>query len=104
MGLTPRPKPVRLPEKLRQIRLSLGLSQAEMLKRRGLEDATFRCSISGYEFGTREPLLPTLLEYARVANVWMDVIVDDALDLPGRLSSSTKHEGMRRQPTNARRR
>lgn len=102
MGLTPRPKPVRLPEKLRQIRLSLGLSQNEMLRRLGLKDATFRSSISGYELGTREPPLPVLLEYAHVANVWLDVLADDNLDLPERLPSPAKHEGIKRKPTPAR--
>ena len=95
MGLTPRPKPTRLPEKLRQIRLSLGLSQNEMLRRLGIEEATFRSSISGYELGTREPPLPVLLEYARVANIWMDVLADDNLELPERLPSPNKHEGIR---------
>lgn len=85
MGLTPRPRPARLPEKLLQIRLALGLSQNEMLRRLGLEDSMIRSTISGYERGEREPPLPVLLEYARAANVYMDALVDDGLDLPARL-------------------
>jgi hypothetical protein len=38
--------------------------------------------ISAYEHGTREPNLLTLLRYARLAKVSMDVLVDDKLDLP----------------------
>ncbi len=96
MGLTPRAKPARLPEKLSQIRLSLGLSQNEMLRRLGLEEATFRSSISGYELGTREPPLPVLLMYARAANLYVEALIDDEVDLPERLPSTKKHEGIKR--------
>lgn len=37
--------------------------------------------ISEYESGTREPNLITLLAYARVAEIPLEYIVDDALDL-----------------------
>ena len=97
MGSSPRPKPERLPEKLLQIRLSLELSQDGMLKRLGLDESHFRSAISGYELGTREPPLPILLNYARIAGVWVDVLIDDELDLPGKLPSPTKHEGIKRK-------
>ena len=54
MGLTPRPRPARLSEKLLQIRLALGLSQNEMLRRLGLDDSMIRSTISGYERGERD--------------------------------------------------
>jgi transcriptional regulator with XRE-family HTH domain len=38
--------------------------------------------ISAYEHGTREPNLLTLLHYARLAGVSMDILVDDKLNLP----------------------
>lgn len=82
-GRVARERPERLPEKLLQIRLSLGLSQNEML--RALELEVDRSAISGYELGTREPTLITLLKYARLAGVSMDVLVDDEMDLPKRL-------------------
>lgn len=41
-----------------------------------------RAGISGYEPGEREPPLPVLLAYARLAKVPMKVLVDDELDLP----------------------
>ncbi|HST50661.1 MAG TPA: helix-turn-helix transcriptional regulator, partial [Pyrinomonadaceae bacterium] len=68
MGRAPRPKPKRLPEKLLQIRMALGLSQNGMLDRLGLSEKLFRTAISNYELGTGEPPLPILLDYARIAN------------------------------------
>jgi transcriptional regulator with XRE-family HTH domain len=81
----PRPKPERLAEKLRQIRLALGLSQPEMLKRLGLEEEMQYARISEYETGQREPSLLTLLAYSRVAGVHMEFLADDELDLPDKL-------------------
>ena len=101
MGRAARVRPERLAEKLRQIRLTLGISQSEMLSRLGTEDLIDYTKISAYERGERVPPLPILLEYARVANVWIDVLVDDVLDLPERLPSPTKSEGVRRR-TNSR--
>ena len=98
MARSPRPKPARLPEKLLQIRFALDLSQDGMLRELGLEERLSRTSISAYELGTSEPPLPVLLDYARIANVWMDVIVDDELDLPDKLPSNKKHEGVKRRP------
>ncbi|MDQ1557409.1 MAG: hypothetical protein QOD32_469 [Pyrinomonadaceae bacterium] len=97
MARVPRPKPARLPEKLLQIRLALELSQDGMLQRLGLGETLSRTTVSAYEVGTSEPPLPVLLEYARSAGVWVDVLIDDALDLPGKLPSPTKHEGIRRK-------
>ena len=98
MARSPRPKPARLPEKLLQIRFALDLSQDGMLRELGLDEKLSRTSISAYELGTSEPPLPVLLDYARIANVWMDVLVDDELDLPEKLPSAKKHEGVKRHP------
>ncbi|MDQ1589704.1 MAG: Helix-turn-helix domain [Pyrinomonadaceae bacterium] len=89
----PRPKPARLAEKLRQIRLTLGLSQQELHRRLGVEDLIAYNEISKYELGKNEPYLQILLQYARVAGVHMEDIVDDELDLPG----NVRHEGIRRK-------
>ena len=94
---SPRPKPARLAEKLRHIRLALGLSQTEMLKRIGLEERMKYARISEYEQGQREPSLMALLEYARVAGVHMEDIVDDELDLPERLPGPVKYQGLNRK-------
>ncbi|MGH9967598.1 MAG: helix-turn-helix domain-containing protein [Pyrinomonadaceae bacterium] len=87
----PRPRPARLAEKLRAIRDGLGLSQTELLRRLGLEDSMHYSRISEYEQGAREPSLMTLLAYARLAQVHMEDIVDDDLELPKRLPGTVKH-------------
>jgi transcriptional regulator with XRE-family HTH domain len=92
-----RPKPERLAEKLLQIRNTLGLSQTQMYWRLGVEQLTDYTKISTYESGKREPLLMILLQYARVANVSVESLIDDELDLPERLPSPTKHEGIKRK-------
>lgn len=92
-----RPKQQRLGEKLRQVRLSLGLSQTEMLYRLGAEDLIVYTQISRFESGEREPSLQLLLLYARAANVYVEALIDDELDLPAKLPSVTKHEGVRRR-------
>lgn len=98
MGSAARPRPQRLAAKLLQIRLAPSLSQSEMVEALDLSDALFRSNISKYELGTGEPSLPVLLRYARLANVQMEALVDDALDLPPRLPSRTKHAGLPRVP------
>ena len=97
MGSRARPKPERLAEKLLQIRLALDLSQDGMLRQLGLDESHFRSAITVYELGTREPPLPILLQYARIAGVWLDALVDDELNLPKNLPCPTKSEGVRRK-------
>jgi transcriptional regulator with XRE-family HTH domain len=97
MGSRARPKPERLAEKLLQIRLAIDLSQDGMLARLKLGESHFRSAVSGYELGTREPPLPILLKYARLVGISTDVLIDDELDLPDRLPSPTKSEGVRRK-------
>jgi transcriptional regulator with XRE-family HTH domain len=90
----PRQKTERLAEKLKQIRLSLGLSQNGMLERLGLTEEFFRSRVSAYELGNREPPLSVLLKYARLAGISTDVLIDDELDLPDRLSSPIESKGV----------
>jgi transcriptional regulator with XRE-family HTH domain len=97
MGVRPRQRPERLAEKLLAIRTALDLSQTQMVKRLDAEEMIVPGQISEFETGKREPSLPLLLRYARLAGVWMDVLVDDELDLPARLPSAKKHEGVRRR-------
>jgi len=85
MGTKVRPRPANLSQKLRQIRIDLGLSQIEMIRRLGFEDSMHVGRISEYELSTREPSLLVLLAYARVAGIHLEQIVDDDLDLPARL-------------------
>ena len=90
MGKRARMKQERLAEKLLQIRLALGLSQSEMLRRLGFEDALDYKRISEYELGKNEPPLAVLLSYARAVNVSTDVLIDDQLDLPAKLPARAK--------------
>ncbi len=90
-------KAERLGEKLLDIRNGLGLSQSAMLRRLGYEDVLPYNRISDYELGKRVPPLPVVLEYAKVAGVHLEDIVDDELDLPDRLPGSVRHEGIRRK-------
>ncbi len=86
MGRARRPKPARLAEKLKLIREKLGFSQGEIVIRLKLSDSSVpRSSIAGYEIGIKEPPLPILLKYARLANVIVDVLIDDELDLPDQI-------------------
>lgn len=90
MGRKARRRPERLGEKLRAIRDALGLSQTGMVKRLG-DEGIAASQISEYETGKREPSLIMLLQYARLANVYMDVLVDDESDLPAKLPAKPKH-------------
>ena len=74
-------KSARLAKKLKRIRLGLGLSQSEILERLGFSDKLFRSNISQYERGHRVPSPPVLLAYARLANVDLEVLIDDKLNL-----------------------
>ena len=91
MGVRARQRPERLAEKLLQVRVALGLSQSELLRRLELEDSISYKKISDYERGEREPSLIILLRYARAANVSTDILIDDALDLPAKLPARTKN-------------
>jgi transcriptional regulator with XRE-family HTH domain len=79
MGKTKRPYPRKLARKLKRIRVKLKLSQNEIARALDVKD---RASISVYENGQREPPLPTLLAYARLANVSVETLIDDKLKLP----------------------
>jgi transcriptional regulator with XRE-family HTH domain len=95
MGKYPRRKQKRLGEKLRQIRETLELSQSEILWRLGLSEDYSRTIISNYEQDHREPPLFVLLEYARLAGVCLDAIVDDDVEVPKTLPATPKHLGVK---------
>ena len=96
MGRSVRPRPLRLGKKLLIIRRALGLTQEAMLARLGTVSGLTHSSISGYELGTREPPLLVLLEYANIANVHLEALADDNLDLPHEIPSPKKHAGIKR--------
>lgn len=98
MGRSGRRRPVRLGEKLLRIRQALGLSQETIVDQLDDNEGLTQTSISGYELGLREPPLTVLLSYSRLANVHLEVLADDELDLPKRLPSRTIHAGVKRPP------
>ena len=83
MGRSSRPAPKYLAKKLRRVRDGLELSQAAMCDKLGFPKI-HPAHISAYEQGKREPPLPVLLKYARLAGVSTDVLIDDKLKLPSR--------------------
>jgi transcriptional regulator with XRE-family HTH domain len=94
---------VRLHEKLRQIREAYNLSQAEIVGRLGLSDELKQSDVSAFERApedkwSREPALPHLLRYARVAGVHVEVLIDDEMDLPDKLAPDPMHGVVRHAP------
>lgn len=96
-----RQKPARLAEKLKEVRDKLGLSQNGMIRRLGYVDELTQAEVSAFERGIRIPPIPVLLEYARAANVYVDALIDDAVDLP-ELPSRKKSVGVARVATGKR--
>ena len=86
-----RRRPRRLAEKLLRIREALGLSQTEMHRRLDVGDEILYTRISDYELDKAEPTLMILLQYARVAGVSTDVLIDDEQDLPDKLPAKPKY-------------
>lgn len=92
-----RPKPKRLAEKLLEIRTKLdgGVSQNELIRRMNLEEELEQERISKYERGVLEPPLHVLVAYADVSNIFVEVIIRDNLNLPEKLPSKQKSEGLK---------
>jgi transcriptional regulator with XRE-family HTH domain len=62
---------------------------------RALEVRADYTAISQYESGKREPPLPVLLRYAELANVYVDALIDDRVDLPEKIPARSKSAGVR---------
>jgi DNA-binding XRE family transcriptional regulator len=77
MGQRPRSRPERLAAKLLAVRQRLGVNQTEMAKLLKCESKR----LSELESGRREPNLLLLLNYARLARVLVENLIDDDLDL-----------------------
>lgn len=96
MGRASRARPRRLPEKLLSIRRALGLTRELLLDKlydlmpEDNRPKVYAQNISAYERKNREPSLLTLLAYAKLARIHLEVLVDDELDLPERLQASAK--------------
>ncbi len=90
MGRKARMQPKRLAKKLLEIRKKLGLSQSEMLSALGFSKEMDYRRISEFERGTTEPHLLVVLQYARVAGIRMEEIVDDELRLPKHIQAKDR--------------
>jgi transcriptional regulator with XRE-family HTH domain len=81
-----------LAEKLLHIRQNLGLSQPQIVKQLGVAEMIHYTNISKYELDKNEPPLMILLAYAKLAQVHLEVIVDDDIDLPSKLPGTFDYQ------------
>ena len=82
MGRAQRSRPRRLGEKLLLIRIRLGLTQSELIKRLAVKsEVLYPSSISLFERGGREPTLLVLLAYSNLSGWTINELVDDKVDL-----------------------
>jgi transcriptional regulator with XRE-family HTH domain len=79
--MAPKPIPEGLADKLRAIRLHLGWTLDQMAAAVGRTGTSRRTRVYEWEQGIRQPDLPALLAYARLAGVSTDVLIDDDLEL-----------------------
>jgi transcriptional regulator with XRE-family HTH domain len=85
--------PEKLADKLLEIRLKLNESQNGLLVRLGLEEDFDRGYVSKWERGLLEPPLFVLCAYADAANIFLEVLARDTLDLPLEIPSKVKSIG-----------
>lgn len=85
-----------LARKLLHIRKSMGLSQNQMINKMGLVNEVLREEISDFERNKRIPPLEVILQYARSANVTVEALIDDELELPKELPANTRSEGIKK--------
>ena len=82
MGRAHRSRPNRLGKKLQLIRIRLGLTQSELIKKLAVKDeALYPSSISLFERDGREPSLLVLLAYSNLSGWTINDLVDDKVDL-----------------------
>ena len=100
MGRSKRIQPNRLAEKLKAIREGLNFTAEQLIEKLDCPQIPLhRASITEYEKGRREPPSLILLAYSKVANIFMEVLVDDVLDLPNMIPSDEKSLGKRKRVT-----
>jgi len=89
MVRTKRRKPI-LARKLKQIRITMEISQNEIIRMMGLEGTLLREEVSDFERNKRIPSLEVVLAYARAAGVSVEVLIDDDLKLPAKVPVKAK--------------
>lgn len=83
MGRAKRIRPERLGEKLSAIRRHFNYTLEQMAERLSDEKLRIRRqAVSQYELNDNEPSLLILLRYARLAGITIDILADDAAELP----------------------
>ena len=85
--------PKRLGEKLFLIRRALNKTQSEMLEalnQHGEFSTLTQNVISDYEKNRREPPPLVLYAYGKIANIYVDVLVDDEIELPKKIPAARK--------------
>ena len=82
MGTARTLRPKRLGEKLAAIRRRFKLSQSELIRKLGFGDLLVREEVSSFERDVRVPPPLVLLEYARLAQIHVEVLLDDQVELP----------------------
>lgn len=91
MGRGKQEQPLLIAQKLRQIRRGLGLTQDEMANRlKGEGVMVHRGYIGSFEIGERVPSLLITMAYAKLANISMEEICNDELQLPEHLQCQAK--------------
>lgn len=82
MGRSRQPRPDRLAEKLKQIRLKMELTQADIFNRLNDEKTSLHLGYIGlFETSERIPSLLVLLKYSRISGYSLERIIDDDLEL-----------------------
>lgn len=108
MGRARRHTPAMLCQKVSAIRKYLGFTQTQMAERLTTKlTPVYPGHVSEYERDAREPPLLVILQYARLAQVPMDVLADDDMDLPDRITFTAiggreLYERMRYDPESVR--
>jgi len=75
----------------------MGLSQNQIIEKMGLSNEVLREEISDFERNKRIPPLEVILQYARAANVSVEALIDDELELPETLPANPKSEGIKKR-------
>ena len=64
-------------EKLKMIRIHLGLTQDQMAEKLGMTEESRRARISEFESGSVEPKRKSLILYAELAGIPIQDLIDD---------------------------
>lgn len=113
MGRNAHHTPAQLAAKLLQIRLKLGLSQNQMIRRLGFDGQLIQSHISAYEQENeklrRVPPPSVLLAYARAISItgggeFLEAMLDDKMELPDVLPADPTKISPRKSPSRIKKR